>query len=69
MEEIKSLEIEFIDKITIPEELAKVKIKTLELSGEIDDAETERIKSMFPDSELIINRKCILNCQKDAIYF
>jgi hypothetical protein len=63
MEEIKSLEIEFIDKIIIPEKLAKVKIGKLKLSGKIDSAEINRIISLFPNSSiLIINRTCVANC-------
>ncbi len=55
LEEIKSLEIVFIDKIVIPEELAKVKIGKLILSGKIDKPEAERIRQLFPDTEVIIN--------------
>jgi hypothetical protein len=62
MKEIKNLKLEFINKIIIPDELSKVKIGTLILSGEIDGTEIERIKSMFPDTELVINNDCILNC-------
>jgi hypothetical protein len=57
MEEIKRLEITFIDKILIPDQLVKVKIGKLKLSGEIDEAEIKRIQAMFPCSELIINGK------------
>jgi hypothetical protein len=59
MEQITSLEIAFIGKIVIPEQLANVKIKKLILSGEIEEAEIKRIRVLFPDSELIINRKSI----------
>jgi hypothetical protein len=59
MEQIKSLEIAFIGKIVIPEQLAKVKIEKLTLSGEIDEAEIKQIRAMFPDSKLIINKKSI----------
>jgi hypothetical protein len=66
LQEIISLEIAFIDRIIIPEELAKVKIEQLKLSGTIDGAEKNRIKAMFPDTELIINRECIVNPRKSA---
>jgi hypothetical protein len=55
LEAINNLDIKFIGKIIIPDELAKVKIKTLRLSGVIDEAEKERIENLFPNSTVIIN--------------
>ncbi len=55
--EIENLQISFIDKIIIPDELKKVKIGRLRLSGKINDAETQRIRKMFPNTQLIINSK------------
>lgn len=57
LEEIKQLELNFIGKIDIPDELAKVKIKRLELSGDIDREGIDRIKKMFPNTAIIINRE------------
>jgi hypothetical protein len=59
LKEIKSLEIEFIDEINIPEKLSEIKIGTLQLSGKINNAEIKRIKKMFPDTQLIINSETI----------
>ncbi|WP_298652600.1 DUF4419 domain-containing protein [uncultured Proteiniphilum sp.] len=59
LKEIKKLEIAFIDEINIPEKLSEIKIETLRLSGKINDAEMKRIKKMFPDTQLIINRETI----------
>ncbi len=55
LEEIKKLEISFIDKIVVPDQLKEVKIGKLILSGQIDETEIERIKNMFPNTQLIIN--------------
>lgn len=59
LKEIKNLEIAFIDEINIPEKLSGIKIETLRLSGKINNAEMKRIKKMFPDTQLIINRETI----------
>ena len=56
---IGTLEIRFTDKIIIPDNLSKVVITNLNLSGEIDDTGIERLKQMFPNSGLTINRKVI----------
>lgn len=59
LKEIKSLEIAFIDEIDIPEKLSEIRIGTLRLSGRITNAEIQRIKRMFPNTQLIINREGI----------
>ncbi|MDR2383660.1 MAG: hypothetical protein LBD76_07260, partial [Prevotellaceae bacterium] len=51
------LDITFIGKIIIPDELTKVKIKTLSLTGIIDEAEKKRIKDLFPDTDVRIDDK------------
>jgi hypothetical protein len=56
LKEAERIEIAFLDKIIIPDEFAKVKVARLILSGKIDAAEIERLKKMFPNTELIINR-------------
>ncbi|MDR3226641.1 MAG: DUF4419 domain-containing protein [Prevotellaceae bacterium] len=56
-DEIDNLEIKFIDKIIIPEQLAKIKINRLDISGNIEQQETIRIINMFPNTELRINNK------------
>jgi hypothetical protein len=55
--EIENLQISFIDEIIIPDELEKVKIGRLRLSGKINETETQRIRKMFPNTQLIINGK------------
>lgn len=57
LEQIKSLEIQFIDKINIPEEMGKIKIDQFRMSGEISSSEIERICKLFPNTFLIINNK------------
>lgn len=59
LKEIERLNIVFVDKIIIPNELGKIKIKVLTLSGKIDKSEIKRIRGMFPDTELLINAKYI----------
>lgn len=59
MKEINRLGIQFADKIIIPDELAKVKIGYLELFGKINGKEIRRIKSLFPNTDLIINNETI----------
>ena len=63
LKEINNLEISFIDRIIIPDKLKEIKIKKLVLSGKIDKSEIERIRKMFPDTELIINRE-VINAKK-----
>jgi len=50
--EIPSLTIEFLGKINIPDKLAKVKIGKMSLVGEIDAAEKDRIKKLFPNTKV-----------------
>jgi hypothetical protein len=57
--EIHRIEIEFLDKIMIPDEFEKVKVSELILSGKIDILEIQRLKKMFSNSKLIINGKRI----------
>ena len=52
--EIKELDIQFIDKIIIPDRLANVKIQKLVLEGKSNKAERERIRQLFPNTEVII---------------
>lgn len=59
LKEIYQLEISFIDSILIPDRLKEIKIDKLKLSGKIDKSEIERISKMFPNTELIINKKTI----------
>ncbi|MCC8424194.1 DUF4419 domain-containing protein [Mucilaginibacter sp. UR6-11] len=57
---INLLKIEFINNINIPDELAKVKIRRLNLKGVIADDGIKRIRKLFPDTELIINNNLIV---------
>jgi len=54
IQEAESVEIQFLDKISIPDEFANVKVKILKLSGKIEEEEIERIVKMFPDSNQIV---------------
>ncbi|MDD6209303.1 MAG: DUF4419 domain-containing protein [Bacteroidales bacterium] len=58
-EEIKRIEIEFIDEINIPDEFARVRVGILDLSGNITKKGIERIKGMFPNSEIRVNGEFI----------
>ena len=62
LEEIKQLELTFINEIDIPDELSKVKIERLKLSGRITKEEMQRIKTLFPNTDIKINgsRICLL---------
>lgn len=51
----RRLEIEFIDEINIPDEMGKMDIRSLTLTGKTTPAEIERIKKMFPETNLKIN--------------
>ena len=55
--EIKAVQLNFTDKIQIPDEFAKVKLKELDLWGEIDESGIERIKKLFPNAYILINNK------------
>ena len=59
IKETKSITIEFLDRITIPDEFANVKVKFLYLTGKINKREIDRIKNMFPDTQITINEKMI----------
>jgi hypothetical protein len=55
LKHIKRLQIEFTDKIVIPDKMRDVRIDMMSLKGEISTREIERIKSMFPDTSISIN--------------
>lgn len=59
LKEIYQLEISFIDGIVIPDKLKEIKIDRLKLHGTIGKSEIERLREMFPNTELIINKKII----------
>ena len=58
---IKSLYVDFVDRIIIPDGLKNVEIEALRLNGKISGPERKRIKNMFPDSRLEINGKVIID--------
>ena len=69
LKEIKHLTIAFTDTILIPDKLKEVSIKKLTLTGKIDKAEMERIRNLFPDTELIINRELMnVRQSKELLY-
>lgn len=57
LEQIKNLEIQFIDDIYIPDEMSRVKIDKFKMSGAITRPGIERICKLFPNTELTINGK------------
>jgi hypothetical protein len=52
---IKNLTINFTDEIAIPDELAKVPIDAMWLTGKIEPKERDRVIVMFPNTLLFIN--------------
>ena len=59
LKKIKNLQLVFTDKIDIPDELSKVKIGKLDLSGKITQEGIKRIKKLFPTSIIRINDEMI----------
>ena len=57
LNQINGLQINFIDEIDIPDEMARIKIEEFRMTGKISDAGIERICKMFPNTVLIINDK------------
>lgn len=55
LDSIRWLEIEFTDRITIPDELADVTIAYLYLTGKIDSKQKRRLIGLFPHTDLTIN--------------
>ena len=56
LQKMSFLHISFLNDIIIPAEQTKIKITNLELNGHITWGGEERIKKMFPDTKLMINR-------------
>ena len=54
---IKTLEIQFLDKIIIPDEIGKIKIETFIMTGSISNSEIQRICKLLPNTKLFINDK------------
>ena len=54
LKEIKTLEIQFIDRIIVPDQLANIKIQKLVLEGKASKSERDRIRKLFPNTEVII---------------
>jgi len=52
LKEIKTLEIQFIDRIIVPDQLANIKIQKLVLEGKASKSERDRIRKLFPDTEV-----------------
>jgi len=57
LQNIGYLHLIFLKNINIPDELAKINIGHLELTGDITAEEKHRIVKLFPNTKLIINRK------------
>lgn len=55
LKEISRLDIKFIDKIDIPDEISKIKIENLVLYGKITKEGIERIKGLLPNTNIKIN--------------
>ena len=55
LKEIKKLEIQFIDSVLIPDRLAKLKIDKLYISGQSSKRERERIRQLFPKTEVFFD--------------
>lgn len=55
IQKINYLHLNFLKKINIPDELAKITILNLELNGKITSEEIVRVKKLFPNTTLKIN--------------
>ncbi len=55
LHKIDNLHLSFLKNINIPDELTKITIGNLELNGEINMDEIQRIKHLFPKTKLKIN--------------
>ena len=55
LQKIDNLHLSFLKNINIPDELTKITIGNLELTGEINMDEIQRIKNLFPKTKLKIN--------------
>jgi hypothetical protein len=64
---INYLILDFIKDISIPDEFAKVSIKDLVLRGNIDENGINRIKKLFPNTNLIINSQQVSKLQDNKI--
>jgi hypothetical protein len=53
--EIQRLSISFIDKVQIPDELGKIKIKEFYIYGKASDEEIKHICQVFPNTLILIN--------------
>ena len=56
LKEIKTLEIQFIDRIIVPDQLANIKIQKLVLEGKASKSERDRIRKLFPNTEVRIDQ-------------
>ncbi|MDR3272517.1 MAG: DUF4419 domain-containing protein [Flavobacteriaceae bacterium] len=56
---IKYIEIDFLDKIQIPDEFVKVKIDVMKLNGKISEEEIYRIVKLFPNTKIYINKNLV----------
>ncbi|PSK89576.1 uncharacterized protein DUF4419 [Taibaiella chishuiensis] len=64
---IEAIEIEFLDSIRIPEQMATLKIEWMMLSGKITNEEKTRIAMLFPDTYIKINDEAQKNRQYEVI--
>jgi hypothetical protein len=55
LNQIKKLTIEFTDRILIPDRLAELKIDKLYISGKTSKPEREKIRQLFPNTEVRID--------------
>jgi len=55
LNQIKKLQIEFVNEIDIPDSINKIKIETFRMYGKVSKTEIERICKLLPNTRLIIN--------------
>ncbi|MDR6561150.1 MULTISPECIES: DUF4419 domain-containing protein [unclassified Arcicella] len=55
LQKIDYLHLSFLNKVHIPDELAKITIDNLELKGQISSEEEQRIRKLLPNTKLKIN--------------
>ncbi|MBO9592483.1 MAG: DUF4419 domain-containing protein [Niabella sp.] len=59
LKKINNLSVTFTDSIRIPDAMGKIAIERLALRGKISPAETQRLKQLFINTNLIINMELI----------
>jgi hypothetical protein len=69
LKSIGTLRIRFTKNIAVPDELGKIQMRRLELTGHITEAEKQRLIKLFPNTWLVINGKIIERSEDNHSFF